>query len=207
MSRIVIPIGVDIERIKNVFGCKDEALYRQLLNSDFFKKFDEEFSFKMELHNVIFNYVSIDKRVIKPTKFFGFIKGNDGRGLEGDWNDYGYALLTICCYLGDKFSNDNTEFVYGESWWQINTLLRENASSFDLSRMLESKQIFDTPFEYSDIYTNIYNKKEIIEFYSQLLNMEKDIKEGDLVLFSSLKNGVLKCLDKNLDIIVFSHEI
>ena len=202
-----MPIGIDVEKVKNVFGCKDETLYHQLLNSDFFKKFDEEFSFKTELYNILFNYVSIENRVIKPAKFFGLIKGNDGRRLEGDWNDYGYALLTICCYLGEKLSKDDTEFVYGHSWWQINTLLREKGSSFDLSRMLESKQIFDTPFNGDDIYTNIYNKKEIIEFYAHLLNIEKDVKEENLVLFYSLKKGVLNCVDKNLDLVIFSHEI
>ena len=71
------------------------------------KKFDEEFSFKTELYNILFNYVSIENRVIKPAKFFGLINGNDGRRLEGDWNDYGYALLTICCYLGEKLSKDD----------------------------------------------------------------------------------------------------
>jgi hypothetical protein len=56
--------------------------------------------------------------------------------------------LTICSYSGEKFSADNSEFIYVESWRQINILLRENNASFDLSRILESKQFFDTPFEY-----------------------------------------------------------
>ena len=207
MGRVVVPIGIDVDKVKAVFGCKNEVLYNQLLKSDFFKKYDEEFSFKKELYDIIFNYVHIKNRVIKPTKFFGFIKGNDGRGLDGDWNDYGYALLTICCYLGDVFSKDAKEFIYGEGWWQINTLLRINDSSFDLSRMLENKQVFDTPFEYDDICTNHYNKKEILEFVSHILNMEKDIKEENIVLFNTLKKGLLNCRDNNLDLIVFPYEI
>ena len=51
--------------------------------------------------------------------------------------------------------HNNSEFIYGESWRQIKTLLRENNASFDLSGMLKSKQIFDTPFEHNDIYTNL----------------------------------------------------
>ena len=204
---MVILIGLDIDAIKNVFGSKNEALYHQLLKSEFFKKYDEEYSFKTELYNIIFNYVSPEIRIVKSTKLFGLIKGNDGRELEGEWNDYGYALLTMCCCLGDKLSIDDAEFVYGESWWQINTLLRENGASFDLSRMSESKQIFDTPYEYDDIYTNHYHKKEIIEFVSHLLNMEKEIKETHLPLFNTLKKGLLNCIDKNLDLIIFSYEI
>lgn len=207
MSRIVIPIALDIDVIKNVFGSKNETLYNQLLTSEFFKKYDEEYSFKTELYNIIFNYVPPENRIIKSNKLFGLIKGNDGRGLEGEWNDYGYALLTMCCCLGDKLSIDETEFVYGESWWQINTLLRENGASFDLSRMNESKQIFDTPYEYDDIYTNHYHKKEILEFVSHIFNMEKEIKEAHLPLFNSLKKGLLHCADKNLDLIIFSYEI
>lgn len=207
MSRLLIPIGIDIDVVKNVFGCKDEILFNQLLKSDFFKKFDEEFSFKKELSDIIFNYVPPEKRIIKVPKLFGLVKGDDGRGLEGDWNDYGYALLTICCCLGNKFSEDDKEFIYGESWWQINTLLRENGSGFDLSRMHESQQIFDTPFELEDIYTNHYSKKEIVKFISNILIMEKDIKQENLMLFNTLKKGLLNCMDKNLDLIIFSHEI
>ena len=207
MGRIIIPIGIDIDAVKAVFGCKDEALYNQVLKSHFFKKFDEEFSFKKELSDIIFNYVPPENRIVKSPKLFGLIKGNDGRGLEGEWNDYGYALLTLCCYFGNKFSEDDKEFVYGDSWWKINKLLRENGSSFDLSRMLESKQIFDTPFEYEEIYINQYNKKEILEFVSHILNMETEIKEENLPLYNTIKKGLLNCTDNNLDLIVFSHEI
>ena len=207
LNRFVITIGVDIDVVKSVFGVKDDVLYNQLLNSSFFKKFDEEFSFKKELHDIIFNYLPPPSRIIKPSKLFGLIKGNDGRGLGGEWNDYGFALLTICCFLGDKFSEDDSEFKYGQSWWQINTLLRQSKSSFNLSRMLQSKQILDTPFEYADIYNNIYTKEEVVEFTTQILNIEKEIKEENLHLFNSLKNGLLNCAKKNLDVIVFSHEI
>ena len=207
MNRLVIPIGIDIEIIKSVFGSKNNILYHQLLNSTFFKKFDEEFSFKKELYDIIFNYVSVEDRIVKRPKLFGIIKGDDGRGLKGDWNDYGFALLTICCHLGTMFSDDNTEFVYGASWWQINTLLRENKSSFDLSRMFESKQLFDTPFEYTDIYTNQYSKTEVVEFASHIINIERQIKEENLPLYNTLKKGLLNCADNSLDLIVFSHEL
>jgi hypothetical protein len=37
--------------------------------------------------------------------------------------------------------------------------------------------------------------------------MEQKIKKENLLLFNSLKNGLLNCHQKNLDLLVFSHEI
>ena len=207
MNRIVILIGIDIENVKSVFGCKNEVLFNQLLESAFFKKFDEEFSFKNELYNIIFNYIPSQNRNIKQAKLFGLIKGNDGRGLEGDWTDYGYALLTICCFLGKVFSYGDSIFKYEQSWWQINTLLRERKAGFDLSRILESRQIFDTPFEKEELYTNYYSKNEVREFITHIINMEYEIKKENLPMYNVLKSGLLDCRENNLDLIVFSHEI
>ncbi len=207
MNRNIIPIGIDIDSVKSIFGSKDEVLFKQLLKSNFFKKFDEEFSFKNELYDIIFNYVPVQNRIIKPSKLFGLIKGDNGRGLEGDWNDYGYALLTICCFLGKKFSNDEAVFNYDESWWQINTLLRANKASFDLARMLESRQIFDTPYEKDELYINYYSKEEVLEFVTHILNIENEIKKENLPMYETLKNGLLNCKENNLDLVIFSHEI
>jgi len=55
--------------------------------------------------------------------------------------------------------------------------------------MLESKQIFDTRFEHNNIYTNIYNKKEVEEFLSHIKYMEQKIKKEILLLLNSLKIG------------------
>jgi hypothetical protein len=207
MGRLVIPIGIDIDSVKAVFGSKNELLFEEIVRSECFKKLDEDFSFKRKLKDIIFNYASPENRIIKPARLFGLVKGNDGRCLEGDWNDYGYALLAICCHLGNKFSEDSSEFIYGSSWWQINTFLRTNGSHIDLSRMVESRQLFDTPYEQAEIYTNHFTKKEVVEFVSHILIMEKDIEKDNLILFHTLKKGLLNCIDKNLDIVVFSYEI
>ncbi len=206
MGRIAIPIGVNIDRVKKVFGSKDETLVNNVLSSDAYLKFDEDHSFKRELYDIIFNYVPVENRIVQPSKLFGLIKGDDGRGLKGDWNDYGYALLVICSYLGKKFSETNVEYIYGDSWWKINTLLRENGSSLDLSRMHETKQIFDTPFEADDIYINSYSREEI----SQLLNVftvhDEKTEEHHSDLYRSFKEGLSHCEKNNLDVIVFSFE-
>lgn len=207
MGRLVIPIGIDVDTVKTVFGSKDELLLQHIVNSECFKRLDDEYSFKRELVDIIFNYVPSENRKIVAPKLFGLIKGNDGRNLEGEWNDYGYALLSICDYMGCKFSEDNSEFIYADSWWKINTLLRTSACKFDLSRMLESRVVFDTPFEQTDIYTNLYSKKEVIEFVAHLLSIEKDIEKENLTLFTTLRKGLLNCIDKNLDLVIFSYEV
>jgi hypothetical protein len=206
MGRIAIPIGVSIDRVKKVFGSKDEALINKVLASDTYLKFDEDHSFKRELYDIIFNYVPVENRIVQPSKLFGLIKGDDGRGLKGDWNDYGYALLVICSHLGEKFSETNTEYIYGDSWWKINTVLRENGSSLDLSRMHETKQIFDTPFEADDIYINSYSKEEVRQFLDVFTAQDEKTKEHHSELYSSLKKGLLHCAENNLDVVVFSFE-
>ncbi|MES2567305.1 MAG: hypothetical protein V4565_10585 [Bacteroidota bacterium] len=118
---------------------------------------------------------------------FGLIKGGTGRALEGEWYDYGYGLLTLCSIFGNKLSRDGSEFVYNDSWWQINTILRTNGCTLDLSRMTESQQIFDTPFEVSYIYTNLYNKKEVVEIAKHLIEVEKRIHSENHGLYDVLK--------------------
>lgn len=206
MGQIAIPIGIDIDAVKQVFGSKDELLFNSILQSETYKKFDEEFSFKRELYDIIFNYIPIENRIIKPSKFFGLIKGNSGHGFEGDWNDYGHALLTICCHVGTKFTMSESDFICDDSWLQINTLLRENRSRFDLSHMLESKQIFDTPFKKDDICTSYCSKIEVKEFLRNLTMIENKIEYDSIKLFNSLKNGLLYCEENKLDVITFSYE-
>lgn len=206
MGRIAIPIGVSIDRIKNVFGSKDEVLIKRLLSSEAYLKFDEEHSFKRELYDIIFNYVPVENRIAQPAKLFGLIKGDDGRGLKGDWSDYGYALLVICSHLGEQFSEANMEYVYGDSWWKINTLLRENGSSLDLSRMHETRQIFDTPFEAGDIYINSYNREEIREILDIFTASDSETGEHHSGLYNSFKKGLMNCKEHDLDVVVFSFE-
>jgi hypothetical protein len=206
MGRVAIPIGVNIDRIKKIFGSKDETLINNILLSEAYLKFDEDHSFKRELYDIIFNYVPVENRIVQPSKLFGLIKGDDGRGLKGDWNDYGYALLVICSCLGEKFSETNTEYVYGDSWWKINTLLRENGSSLDLSRMHETKQIFDTPFEADDIYTNSYSREEIGQFLDIFTAHDEKTTEHHSDLYHSFKKGLSRCEENNLDVVVFSFE-
>lgn len=207
MGRVAIPISVDVEKVKQVFGSKDEALFKKILSSLVYKQFDEDYSFKSELQAIIFNYVSPDNRIVKPKKMFGLVKGDDGRGLQGDWNDYGYAVLAICCSIGKRFSEIDKDFMYNDNWWKINTLLRENKCTIDLSRMHQSRQIFDTPYVVDDIYTNLYTKEEVEHLVKAMYVNEDKVEHYNFELYHSFRKGLLHSQENKLDVLVFSFEV
>jgi hypothetical protein len=207
MSRLLLSFSIDLAYLKNsVFGCRDEVVYNNLLSSELFKELDEEFSFKKALYGIIFNYVPFEKRIVKPSKFFGLIKSEDGRGLTGDWNDFGFALLIICNYFGNSLSKIELQSSHIGGLKSINDLLDKYGSKANLTRMIESKQVFDTPFENADIYTNYFNRVEISELIPFVSKIEHEISIEDLPLFLLLKETINRC-NNNLDLVVFSYEL
>ena len=57
MSTIIIPIGIQLEEINTVFGSKNNELFIKLTSSDVYNHYDEEYSFKRELEELIFHFV------------------------------------------------------------------------------------------------------------------------------------------------------
>ena len=57
MSTIIIPIGIQLEEINTVFGSKNNELFIKLTSSDVYNYYDEEYSFKRELEELIFHFV------------------------------------------------------------------------------------------------------------------------------------------------------
>lgn len=206
---LAVPFAIDIEKVKEVFGSRNEAVFLRVQQTKMFQYYYEELSFKRELYDIIFNYTPAERRIKGRPRFFGLIKPKDGRGLEGEWNDYGHALLSICDYIGSHLSPEENIFYYGEAWWAVNTLLRESGSPLDLQRMIESAPIFDTPFDKNGISCNYYNKTEVKELLSYVLRIEPKINKEDPILlkfYSTLKEGLDYCAKYNCDLISFSHE-
>lgn len=206
---LAIPFGIDIDKVKEVFGSKNEALFLRVQETKMYQRYDEELSFKRELYDIIFNYVPVEKRIVARPKLFGLIKPKDGRGLEGEWNDYGHALLSICDYIGSYLSPEKNVFYYGDPWWTINTLLRENGSPLNLERMIKNIQVFDTPFDEAGISCNYYSKTEVKELLSYVLKIEPKINQEDPELeefYNTLKEGLEYCAKHNYDLISFSYE-
>ena len=209
MGVVIIPFAIDVEKVKSVFGSKNEMLHEQIINSSVFKKYDEFYSFKRELKDVIFNYIPKKERVVKAPKLFGLIKGNDGSGLNGEWNDYGHALLCICTQTGHSLIENEGKLKYNSAFVKLNEELIKNGSSYDFERVTRYKRIFDTPFEEDDICTNYFDKNEVIYMYGQIKALKEKNTWTDIEftrLIDRMERGFSYCMRHNLDWVSFSYE-
>lgn len=210
MRTLAIAFGVDIEMVKSTFGSKNENLFFKVQQSNLFHLYDEELSFKRELQDIIFNYVPKEDRKVKPAKLFGLIKEDDGRGLKGEWNDYGHALLCLCDHLGQNISPTMNVLFYREPWWNINTLLRENGSRLNLDRFIKNRLVFDTPFDSKGIFCNCFDKEEVPELLNELVRAETSLDKANsdlMTFYTTLKEGLEFCAKNNYDLVSFSHEV
>ena len=181
MSTIIVPIGIKLDEINSVFGSKSNELFVKLISSDVYHYYDEEYSFKRELEEIIFNYVSVKNRIIKPSKLFGLIKGDDGRGLNGEWFDYAFALLIICHQLGHPFLALKDEIKIDNHWNEFQSLLTLNIPSYQLNKVLLSEAIFDTPFKKEDeIKTYLLNKAELHQLKIVIVSLYENYKNKEL---------------------------
>ncbi len=203
MSTIIVPIGIKLEEINTVFGSKNNELFIKLTSSDVYNHYDEEYSFKRELEELIFHFVEKNKRVTKPEKFFGLIKGDDGRGLNGEWFDYAFALLIICHHLGHPFLPINKELKIDENWNNFQTVLSSSMPSYSINKILSSEAIFDTPFKKDEeVKTFLLNKAELHQLKIVIDKIPSDYFKNEL--FSLFRDTVQTCLDKEMDLIFFS---
>lgn len=207
MSTLLFPIGINIQEINNVFGSKNQHLYDRFITSAVYVKFDEAYSFRRELEGLIFSYVVQQNRVVKPAKFFGLIKGDDGRGLEGEWFEYAYALLVICYELGEQFINLDEELELESEWNDFTKLLNLSTPMFDSETFLNSKAIFDIPFKQDDeIITAFLNEGQLHQLKMSLENITAQPKHANNKFVVLFKKCVEVCLNKKLDLILFSFE-
>ncbi|MCE3226864.1 MAG: hypothetical protein K0S32_1415 [Bacteroidetes bacterium] len=201
MEIVAVPFGVKLDKVKAVFGCRNPHLYDNIIQTKTFKDLNKEIRIERELHNIIFKYVPSETY----GKFLGFIPLRRRR-LRGKWVKYGHALLTICDYLGKDLSSQENVFYYGKEWWRLNTLLRENGSNTDLSRMISPVQLFDTPFEKGKICNNYYSKTEIKELMKNLEQIKDKVDEETLSLYVAVMKGLDYCIMNNCEWISFSYQ-
>jgi hypothetical protein len=207
MPTVLVPIGIKRQEINKIFGSKNQHLFSTLLNSGIYAKYDEAYSFKRELEGLLFHYVPQYQRVIKPAKFFGFIPGDDGRGLSGDWFDYAFALLVICYELGEPFVSVEDDIELNDDWHSFTKLLCKKNPLFDTDILLKSQVVFDTPFQEEDeINTALLGESELHYFKMSLENLKgSDINETN-AFFTLFTTCIETCLEKKLELIVFSFE-
>jgi len=206
MGITMIPIGIQLQKIHVLFGCKNQQLFDQLLISTAYSKYDESFSFKRELTDIFFNYIPVQNREPKPSKLFGLIKGNDGRGLYGDWQDYAFALLVMCIHHGCPFGEllKNNEF--DEEWDEFSKHIYKSKPGFDTTILLKSQHVFDTPFKQEEVNTAYLREAELHHFKMSLENASQLQQENKNKYFLLYKHAVENCLSNELEMVVFSFE-
>jgi hypothetical protein len=89
----------------------------------------------------------------------------------------------------------------------LNTILRENGSKTDLSRMINPVQLFDTPFEKGKICNNYYSKAEIKDLLNNLEQIHDKIDEEISSLYSAVIKGLDYCMMNNCEWVSFSFQI
>ncbi|HEY1039834.1 MAG TPA: hypothetical protein VGF30_10540 [Bacteroidia bacterium] len=210
MGTIVMPFAIDMEKVKSVFGSKNKTLHQQILQSRIFEKYDEKYSFKKELKDVIFNYVPENERIVLAPKLFGLIKGNDGSGMEGEWNDYGYALLCICGNIGKCLSENEGTLKYNGTIERLNELLKQNESGLNFERVVTYRKLFDTPYEEEDICSNYFDKNEIKEMLAELVIAKSKADQGDVELvrlIDRMERGFKYCIKYDCEWVSFSYDV
>ncbi|MFL5764830.1 MAG: hypothetical protein ACJ77K_12875 [Bacteroidia bacterium] len=206
MGVFAYPFGIDIEKTELIFGSKDIELFEKIKKDPYFQNYDEQSGIEEELRQIIFDYVSKNNRQPTKSRLFGLIKAKDESGLDGEWHNYFYVLLSICSTTGKDLSRGDV-FKWGNEWEQINELLKKSGSRFDLDRMVRYRKLFDTPFEEHEGCTNIYEKSEVEDFYTDFLKIEKDIEtdsKDTLEFYSDFKNVIKYCKDNRLDLVTFT---
>jgi hypothetical protein len=204
MGISIFPIGIKLDEIKKVFGSKNNELFVRLISTAIYHKYDEEYSFKHELEELLYKYVPLNNRTVKPPKLFGLIKGDDGRGLDGEWLDYAFALLILCYELGEQFLSYDEDIKINEYWNQLSNQLKQISPAFDLNKLLQAQQIFDTPYSKNDdVKMSLLNKAEVHHFKNSLDAYNTNINEKS-DLFNQIYKIISVCEEKKLELIVFN---
>ena len=108
MSLIAIPFAVDIQKIRDVFGSKDQDLFENVKATEFYDNYasqgndgEAKYHYNLEeiLRDIIYNYIRPEDRKIRSS-FWGLVKSTQTSGLkENMGHAYAYALISISGYL------------------------------------------------------------------------------------------------------------
>src|SRR5687768_6296849 len=98
------PFAIDLDKVRNVFGSKDQALLEKVKSSHLYDHYASETSdgdFDEILTDLIFHYIRPADRKATSGGLFGLFKSEPSSGLNPQLaHEYGYALLVICDILG-----------------------------------------------------------------------------------------------------------
>lgn len=224
MGMIAIPFAVDIEKVKNVLGCKDGNLLEKIKTADLYDNYASQtedfpdpkyhYDFDAVLEDLIFHYVKPEDRKAKSS-FFGLKKLKPDTGLkENMGHAYGYALLVICDHLGTHLLPFCDGFYYGRAFEAAVEIMKEKGLQIDMSDMFEPHEVFDIPKIADFPAIHLYSKQDIDLIVSVIEQVDIDEKKADCdnedfdevqEMLKNIRDSFRTCKKQNLQMVTFTH--
>jgi hypothetical protein len=209
--------AVDIEKVKNVFGSKDNELLEKIKKSTLYKCYADQHEgdkFDEALKDIICNYINTNDLKKRNLLSSLFSKGKSS-GLKTDLaSEYGYVVLLICDTIGQHLSKGGDYFYAGDAWKEANELLTQNGSKINLDRMWQPKNLFDIPRITDFPVISHYSSYEIEHLLDVFTRIEIDEQKADVlsentddlhILLKAFRDGLLVCKKSNVEWVSFLH--
>jgi hypothetical protein len=182
MGMTAIPFAVDINKVRDVLGCKDRKLLEKLKTANLYDNYAsqaENYDFNNTLEDLLFKYVKPEDR--KPTSgFFGLKKSKPDSGLkESMGHAYGYGLLVICDYLGTHLLPSCDGFYYGRDFEAAVEIMKEKGLQLDMGMMFEPEEVFDIPKIADFPAIHLYSKPDVEHIVSVITKVDIDDSKAD----------------------------
>jgi len=222
MGMIAIPFAVDIEKAKNVLGCKDKNLLEKIKTANLYDNYASQtedfpdpkyqYDFDAVLEDLVFHYIKPEDRKAKHS-FFGLKKSKPGTGLkENMGHAYGYALLVICDYLGTQLLPFCDGFYYGRYFEAAVEIMKEKGLQIEMNDMFEPHEVFDIPKIADFPAINLYSRQEINHIVSVIEQIDIDQTKADSndfdevqEMLKNIRDSFKTCKEQNLEMVTFTH--
>lgn len=224
MSLVAIPLAVDINKVRMVFGCKDKYLLEAVKTTGLYHSYanqSEEFTipryqydFDEALEDIFFRYIKPEDRKAH-TGFLRIVRSKQDSGLRKDIaHGYGYALLVICDYFGTQLLPSFEGFYYGTEFEAAVAITKEKGLALDLNDIFRQHEVFDIPPIGDSPAIKLFTKSEIAQVNAVMKKIKVDEartdveKEGfdqvqEMLLF--IRDSFRTCEEKGLEMISFAH--
>jgi hypothetical protein len=224
MSLVAIPFAVDFEKVKRVFGSKDQELFENIKTADLYdnyasqsEDFDDgkySYNFDQALEDIIFHYVKPNDRKVTRS-FFGLKKSKPASGLhENIAHGYGYVLLVICDFIGTHLLPQCDGFYYGRNFEEAKNIMKQNGLQLDLGDMFEQHEVFDIP-KHNDFPAIKHFTRDEVEHINNVMDRVKidkskaDFNNEDFdevqEMLLHIRDSFRTCRDRNVEMVTFTH--
>lgn len=224
MGLTAIPFAIDINKVKNVLGCKDSHLLEKIKTADLYETYADQsedypdptyrYNFDQALEDLIFRYVKPADREKVKSSFFGLKKSKPDTGLKENMEHaYGYALLVICDYMGEHFLSYCDGFYCGQAFKAAVKIMKAKGLQIDLNRMFESQDVFDIP-KLAEPGIQLYSRQDIDHIVSVMEQVDIDESQTDpdsegfdevQEMLKNIRDSFRTCKEQNLEMVTFTH--